>query len=77
MQSVSMKALTETSQRPRVAAHVVRRIAVTVGADPRTVRRVLAGERLRSGALDERIRIATAAEGIAIEPPSPVHPHAR
>jgi hypothetical protein len=50
----------------RVAAHVERRIAVEADADPRSVRRVLAGQSLRVGAVEERIKRAAAAANIEI-----------
>lgn len=50
----------------RIRAHVLREISVAAGADPRSVRKVLAGERLRTGATHERILAALRARGISL-----------
>lgn len=55
------------SIRYRLPAHIVRMIAVESHCDPRTVERVLRGERAR-GMVDDRIRRALEAHGYA--PPS-------
>jgi hypothetical protein len=48
---------------PTITPHLVRSIAVEASADPRTVRRVLEGERAK-GMVDDRIRAVLAQRGI-------------
>jgi hypothetical protein len=47
-----------------IPPHVLRRLAAAADADPRTVGRFLRGERIRVGAVAERIARAVAAAGI-------------
>lgn len=58
---------------PRLAAHDLRRVAVTADADPRTVARVVAGERVQRVTL-ARVLAALRAEGFAHLIPTPPPP---